>query len=261
MTEQIAAFDVGDRRVGVAFSDPFGGYAIPSDTYFRTGDFGRDVCALADIVRARGVRSVVVGLPLNEDGSESVQSEKTRRFAAALEGEELSVVLEDERYTTRAARGDLKEMGVSQRRDKRKKQVDSIAAAYILESYLAKNRQGEHIMKEERNDYTEDDNIVELVDDEGNSFRFEHLMTFEYKGQWYCALTELKEAAEEGGEDEEESEEVAIYRIEGDEDNEQLVQIEDDDELDEVFAEFCTQYEDFEDADEAARLDGADDPE
>ena len=53
-------------------------------------------------------------------------------------------------------------------------------------------------------------------------------------------------------------EEVAIYRIEGDEDNEQLIQIEDDDELDEVFAEFCAQYEDFEDADEAAELDGAD---
>ena len=66
-------------------------------------------------------------------------------------------------------------------------------------------------MKEERNDYTEDENIVELVDDEGNTFRFEHLMTFEYKGEWYCALTELKEAAEEG--DDEEDEEVAIYRI------------------------------------------------
>ena len=103
-------------------------------------------------------------------------------------------------------------------------------------------------MKEERNDYTEDENIVELVDDEGNTFRFEHLMTFEYKGEWYCALTELK--------DDEEDEEVAIYRIEGDEENEQLVQIEDDEELDEVFAEFCAQYEDFEDADEAAQLDG-----
>ena len=100
-------------------------------------------------------------------------------------------------------------------------------------------------MKEERNDYSEDENIVELVDDEGNSFRFEHLLTFEYKGNWYCALTELKEAREEGEEDD--SEEVAIYRIEGDEENEQLVQIEDDDELDEVFAEFCAQYEDFED--------------
>lgn len=116
-------------------------------------------------------------------------------------------------------------------------------------------------MKEERNDYNEEENIVELVDDDGNSFRFEHLMTFEYKGNWYCALAEIKEAEEVAEDDdgEEEDEEVAIYRIEGDDENERLVQIEDDEELDEVFAEFCAQYEDFEDADEAAQLDGAED--
>ena len=109
-------------------------------------------------------------------------------------------------------------------------------------------------MKEERNDYNEEENIVEVVDEEVNSFRFEHLMTFEYKGNWYIALTEVKDAESE--EDEAGEEEVAIYRIEGDEDNEQLVQIEDDEELDEVFADFCAQYEDFEDAEEAALLDG-----
>ena len=138
MFEQIAAFDVGDKRIGVAFSDPFGDYAVPSDTYFRTGDFRRDVRSLCAIAEARGVRTVVVGLPLNEDGTESVQREKTRRFAAALGEAGLNVILEDERYTTRAARSDLLEMGVSAKKDKRKKQVDSIAAAYILESYLAK---------------------------------------------------------------------------------------------------------------------------
>lgn len=140
MFEQIAAFDVGEKRIGVAFSDPFGDYAVPSDTYFRTGDFRRDVRSLCAIAEARGVRTVVVGLPLNEDGTESVQSEKTRRFAAALGEAGLNVILEDERYTTRAARSDLLEMGVSAKKDKRKKQVDSIAAAYILESYLAKNK-------------------------------------------------------------------------------------------------------------------------
>ena len=77
-------------------------------------------------------------------------------------------------------------------------------------------------MKEERNDYNEEENIVELVDDDGNTFRFEHLMTFEYKGGWYCALTEIKDA-EEADEGEDEGEEVAIYRIEGDEDDERLV--------------------------------------
>ncbi len=145
MAGQIAAFDVGDKRVGVAFSDPFGDYAVPSDTYFRTGDLSSDIRALAALVRLRGVSLVVVGLPLNEDGSESVQSEKTRRFAAALAAEGLQTVFEDERFTTRAARGDLHEMGVSVRKDKRKKQVDSIAAAYILESYLAKTKKGEQV--------------------------------------------------------------------------------------------------------------------
>ena len=76
-------------------------------------------------------------------GTESVQSEKTRRFAAALEKAGLAVVFEDERYTTRAAQGDLLTMGVSRRKDKKKKQVDSIAAAYILENYLAKIKKGE----------------------------------------------------------------------------------------------------------------------
>ena len=104
MIQQIVAFDVGDRRVGVAFSDPFGDYAIPSDTYFRTGDFQRDIAALCEIAASRGAVCAVVG---------------------------------------RAARGDLLEMGVSRKKDKKKKQVDSIAAAYILESYLAKIKQGE----------------------------------------------------------------------------------------------------------------------
>ncbi len=109
-------------------------------------------------------------------------------------------------------------------------------------------------MREDRNDYDEEESIVELVDDEGNRYRYEHLLTFAYRDRWYCALTEVKEAEE--GEDGDE--EVAIYRLEGDEEDEQLVQIEDEDELDEAFAEFCAQYEDFEDADEAAALDGGD---
>ena len=139
--ELIAAFDIGDRRVGVAFSDPTLTYAIPSQTYFRTGRFREDVAALASLARARGATKIVCGLPLSEDGSESAQSEKTRRFAAALEQEAgLPVVLEDERFTTRAARADLNYLGVSAKKDKKKKAVDSLAAAYILENYLAEER-------------------------------------------------------------------------------------------------------------------------
>ena len=79
LMKQIVAFDIGDRRVGVAFSDPFGEYAIPSDTYFRTGDLQRDVAALISIAKSRGAQLIVCGLPLNADGTESDQTRKTRR--------------------------------------------------------------------------------------------------------------------------------------------------------------------------------------
>ena len=109
-------------------------------------------------------------------------------------------------------------------------------------------------MKEERADYDEENNIVELIDDEGNKLRYEHLMTFEYRGEWYCAFA--PEASAESAEDDEEGEEVAIYHLVGSEESETLETIEDDELLDEVFAEFCNIWENSEDADEAALLDG-----
>lgn len=252
MEKQIAAFDIGDKRIGVAFSDPFGEYAVPGDTYFRTGSLEKDVQALTEIAEKRGAELIVCGLPLNADGTESEQTEKTRKFAHRLEkAMDIPVCFEDERYTTRAARGDLVQMGVSAKKDKRKKSVDSLAAAYILESYLSKMKKGDNTMKEEQNNYEEDENLVELIDEEGNTIPFEHLMTFEYKGEWYVALAPVA-SPEEAEEDE--GDEVSIYHIVGEEDDESLETIDDDELLDEVFAEFCNQYEDFEDADEAAAL-------
>ena len=249
--EMIAAFDIGDKRIGVAFSDPFGEYAIPSDTYFRTGNFKEDVKAVIQIAKERGAGRIVCGLPLNADGTESEQTQKTLRFIQALKKEtDIPVEAEDERYTTMQARQDLNQIGVSTKKDKRKKAVDSIAAAYILESYLNKAKRRNN-MKEEREEYDEENNIVELIDEDGNTLRYEHLMTFEYKGEWYCAFTPVLEAEEA---DDEEGDEVVIFRLVGDENDETLEPIEDDEKLDEVFAEFCNQYEDFEDADEAASL-------
>ncbi len=252
--DTIAAFDIGDKRIGVAFTDPFGEYAVPSDTYFRTGDVRRDVEALIRIVKERGAVRIVCGLPVNADGTPSVQTAKTERFLTVLRAAaDIPVETEDERYTTREAREDLNFLGVSVKKDKKKKSVDSLAAAYLLERYLA--RKGDK-MKEDRTDYDEENNIVELVDDDGTTHRFEHLMTFEYRGDWYCAFApeETAEAAEEDEEDE--GDEVAIFRLVGEEDNETLETIEDDELLDEVFAEFCNIWENSEDADEAAELDG-----
>lgn len=254
MISRIVAFDIGDKRIGVALSDPFGEYAVPCDTYFRTGNFSEDVKAVAEIAEREGAGVIVCGLPFNADGTESVQTEKTRRFIRALrEKTAVPVVAEDERYTTKEARSDLAFIGVSAKKDKRKKSVDSIAAAYILETYLAKSKKGETgmNMKEENNDYEGEDNIVELVDEDGNTQRFEHVGTIEYKGEWYCFFT--PEQTEESEDDEED--EVAVFHLVGEEDDERLETIEDDDLLDEVFAEFCNQYDYAEDADEAALLD------
>lgn len=254
MQSRIVAFDIGDKRIGVALSDPFGEYAIPSDTYFRSGDLTKDVQAVADIASREGAGVIVCGLPLNADGTESVQTVKTARFIEALKRvSALPVVTEDERYTTKEARQTLVSIGVSTKKDKRKKNIDSIAAAYILEGYLAKARKGgtEMSMKEESNDYEGEDGIVELVDEEGNTLRYEHVGTIEYKGEWYCFFTPEKT---EETEDDEEGDEVAVFHLVGEEDDERLETIEDDELLDEVFAEFCSQYEYAEDSDEAALL-------
>ncbi len=246
MEPRIIAFDIGDRRIGIAITDPFNSYAMPLETYFRTGDLRADAAALAAAAEREGAGRIVCGLPLNADGTESVQTEKTRRFLSALrEATALPVVTEDERYTTREARQDLVAMGVNARRDKRRKAVDSLAAAYILEGYLSKTKKENQdmSMKEERNDYEDDNNIVELTDEEGKTYRYEHVGTIEYKGEWYCFFTPEKEAVERGEDDEDEEEEVAIFHLVGDEDDETLETIEDEDLLDELFAEFLRQYD------------------
>ncbi len=135
------AFDIGDKRIGVAVSDPFNTYALPSFTYWRKG-FAQDVEALLQVAREKGATVIVCGLPVNFDGSEAVQTEKTRKFIAALqEKSPVPVVCEDERFTTRMAHETLISEGM--RREKRKSYVDALAAANILDGYLSRiNKKG-----------------------------------------------------------------------------------------------------------------------
>lgn len=136
--ERYVAFDIGDKRIGVAVSDPFNTYALPSHTYFRKG-FKEDVAALAAIAAEKGATAIVCGLPVNFDGSEAVQTEKTRRFIDALkEATALPVLCEDERFTTMMAHETLISEGM--RREKRKNYVDALAAANILDGFLNKRK-------------------------------------------------------------------------------------------------------------------------
>lgn len=131
------ALDIGDRRIGIAVTDPFNTYALPAETYRRTGNFSADVDAMAQAAKDRGVGCIVCGLPLNADGSESVQTEKTRCFIAKLkERAGMPVYTEDERFTSLAAHDTLHEEGL--KAAKHKKSVDAVAAAYILEGFLAR---------------------------------------------------------------------------------------------------------------------------
>ena len=248
------AFDIGDKRIGVAISDPFNEYAMPCETYFRTRDFKADVAAIAKIAKDRGVGVIVCGMPVNYDGTESIQTVKTQAFIDALkELTDLPIELEDERFTTMQARETQMAGGI--KREERKKTIDSIAASYILESWLHRRKiqaKKEKDMKNEIQDgvYDEEDRIIELTDDEGNSEKFLHIATISYKEEMYCVFQKAEPETEE------EEDEVVIFKL--DEANDMLLPLEDEQLLDEVFAEFCNEYEKFENSEEAMLLDGAD---
>ena len=138
--ERYVAFDVGDKRIGVAISDPFNTYALPSETYFRKG-FKEDVSALVKIAQDKGATVIVCGLPVNFDGTAALQTEKTQRFIDALKAEtRIPVVCEDERFTNKMAHETLISEGM--RREKRKNYVDALAAANILDGYLKRINKG-----------------------------------------------------------------------------------------------------------------------
>ncbi len=249
--KRVIAFDIGNKRIGVAISDPFNEYAMPCETYQRTGKFHADVQAIADLATARGVGSIVCGIPYNYDGTESIQTVKTQEFIEALRTKtDLPVYVEDERFTTMQARETQIAGGI--KREDRKKTIDSIAASYILESYLIrekqKNKKAEEQAMKEQEIYEEEERIIELETEEG-PVKLYHLATFPYKGANYCVFQKAEPETEE------EEDEVAIFKLEEGEEEGMLMPIEDDALLDEVFAEFCHLYEDFENSDEAASLD------
>ena len=139
--ERYVAFDIGDKRIGIAISDPFNTYALPSGTYFRK-TFKDDIAGLARIASEKGATVIVCGLPVNFDGTPALQTEKTLRFIGELKKNvNIPVVCEDERFTTRMAHETLISEGM--RRKKRKNYVDALAAANILDGFLAKNKNKE----------------------------------------------------------------------------------------------------------------------
>ncbi len=132
------AFDIGDKRIGIAVSDPFCEMALPLETYYRK-NLKKDIEYLVDIAKKRYADVIVCGLPLNFDGSRSEQTEKTEFFIEELKKQTtIKVVMEDERFTTLEARRILIEADV--KRQDRKAVIDKVAASYILETYMLKQK-------------------------------------------------------------------------------------------------------------------------
>jgi putative Holliday junction resolvase len=131
---KLLALDLGSKRIGVAVSDELGYTAQGLCVLNRHGG-KRDLENIARLVEEQEAKAVILGLPLNMDGTEGEQAGKVRMFKAKLEEHlDIPVHLWDERLTTWEAEGILKEAGV--RPEKRKKVVDKVAASLILKSYL-----------------------------------------------------------------------------------------------------------------------------
>ena len=130
----ICGLDLGDKTIGVAISDLRRGIATPVEVIRRT-KFTEDAGKLLAILTARNVAGIVLGLPLNMDGSEGPRVQSTRAFARNLARlTELPITFWDERLSTVAAERALIEADTSRRR--RREVIDQVAAGYILQGAL-----------------------------------------------------------------------------------------------------------------------------
>lgn len=130
--------DVGERRIGLAISDPSGLIASPVEVIMRA----EDTDAVAEILNRAcvyGAEIIVVGMPIDLRGEMGVAARKMSKFVAALrERSEIPVVTCDERLTSAAAARSMQEAGLTER--ERRGQVDKVAAALMLQTWLDRAR-------------------------------------------------------------------------------------------------------------------------
>ena len=135
---RVLALDVGDKRIGVASSDPTALIASPMTTITRRGE-PSDVDEVLRLVQEHAADEIIVGLPVSMSGRMGAQAAKVAAFAKILaERAEISVKTFDERLSSAQAERMLKESGVKPSRSRAR--VDAAAAAVILQSYLDSRR-------------------------------------------------------------------------------------------------------------------------
>lgn len=131
----LLGLDLGDKTIGLALSDPGLTIASPIET-LRRRKFTRDAEALIGVIEERNVGALVIGLPVNMDGTEGPRCQSTRQFAANfLEKRDIPIAFWDERLSTAAIQRLLTDEADMTRR-RRGEVVDKMAAAYILQGAL-----------------------------------------------------------------------------------------------------------------------------
>ena len=130
---KLAGLDVGTKTIGLALCDAGWSFAGPSGTIHRT-KFTADLAELRKFVEHEHVKGVVLGLPLNMDGTDSPRTQSVRAFARNLAPLNLPILLWDERWSTQAVERAMIDADVS--RAKRAEKVDALAAAHILQGAI-----------------------------------------------------------------------------------------------------------------------------
>jgi putative Holliday junction resolvase len=142
---KLLALDVGDRRIGVAVSDATGLIATPL-TVIRRASKAKDFDRIAQLIQEQGVSGLVIGQPLNTNGSAGPQARRVERYSTALvvalneKGLDLPILFWDERMSTQRAREILFATGRKAR--EHRQWIDAVAAAVILQDYLDEHRPG-----------------------------------------------------------------------------------------------------------------------
>ncbi|WP_435418146.1 Holliday junction resolvase RuvX [Parerythrobacter aurantius] len=130
----LLALDLGTKTIGTATADAGWRFATPGKTIAR-GRFGKDRTTLEEIIHARAIRGLVLGLPRNMDGSEGPRAQASRAYARNLaEAFSLPVLLWDERWSTQSAEAAMIGQDIS--RAKRAERIDSHAAAVFLQGAI-----------------------------------------------------------------------------------------------------------------------------
>lgn len=140
---RVLGIDYGERRIGVAISDPTSTFATPLPTLTRRRGKRPPMGALQALAREYGATALIVGLPLAADGTETPWCAEVRRFGDRLGGSlALDVYYVDERMTSARAERVVRSLALPRRKREQKERVDAAAAALILQRWLDSGGRG-----------------------------------------------------------------------------------------------------------------------